>query len=188
MTLYVNCCARKNSRTDALAKFLLGKIDSSFVEINLEKENLRPLSEATIQKRTELASKGDFSDEMFRYAKLFSQAEKIVVSAPFWDLSFPSALKVFIENIYVVGLVTKFDENGLPSGLCRAKELYYVSTAGGKFCAEFGFNYIKTLCQKYLGIQKVELISAEMLDIASADVEKIMEDAKKKIEKLIKKI
>ena len=185
MTLYVNCCARKNSRTDALAKFLLGKIDSGFLEINPEKENLRPLSEQTLQKRTELASKGDFSDEMFRYAKIFSQAEKIVVSAPFWDLSFPAALKIFIENIYVIGLVTKFNENGAPVGLCRAKELYYVSTAGGKFCADFGFNYIKTLCQKYLGIQEVKLIYAEMLDIAGANVEKIIEETKKKIEKLI---
>lgn len=185
MILYVNGCARKNSRTDALAKFLPGKIDSGFLEINPEKENLRPLSEQTLQKRTELASKGDFSDEMFRYAKMFSQAEKIVVSAPFWDLSFPAALKIFIENIYVVGLVTKFSENGSPVGLCRAKELYYISTAGGKFCADFGFNYIKTLGQKYLGIQEVKLIYAEMLDISGANVEKIIEETKKKIEKLI---
>ena len=48
----------------------------------------------------------------------------IVIGAPFWDLSFPAILKIFIENIYVTGLVTKFGENGKPVGLCKAKKLY----------------------------------------------------------------
>ncbi|MGN0730142.1 NAD(P)H-dependent oxidoreductase [Treponema sp.] len=182
MTLYINSCVRKESRTNELAEYLLKKIGSDFVEINLEKESLKPISEDYIKKRTELALKGDFSDEMFSPAKMFSQAETIVISAPYWDLSFPSALKVFIENIYVIGLVTKFSQDGNPVGLCRAKKLYYVSTAGGKFCADFGFDYIKTLCQKYLGINEVELILAEMLDVAGSDAKKIITAEKKRID------
>lgn len=181
MTLYINSCVRKNSRTDELSKYLLKKLDKDFIEINLEKENLKPISETYIQKRTELASKGDFSDEMFKFAKMFATADTIVISAPFWDLSFPSALKVFIENIYVVGLVTKFDENGKNIGLCKAKKLYYVSTSGGKFSSDFGFDYIKSLCQNCFGIKEVELIFAEMLDVFGFDAKKIIEDTKKQI-------
>lgn len=181
MTLYINSCVRKNSRTDELSKYLLKKIDKDFVEINLEKENLKPISETYIQKRTELSSKGDFSDEMFKFAKMFAAADTIVISAPFWDLSFPSALKVFIENIYVVGLVTKFDESGKNIGLCKAKKLYYVSTAGGKFSSDFGFDYIKSLCQNCFGIKDVEVIFAEMLDVFGFDAKKIIEDTKKQI-------
>lgn len=49
------------------------------------------------------------------------------------DLSFPARLKIYLENIYVTGIVSKYDENGRPRGLCRAERLYYVTTAGGPF-------------------------------------------------------
>ena len=49
---------------------------------------------------------------MFRYARQFAAADKIVIAAPLWDLSFPAQLKVYLENIYVTGIVTKYSDAG----------------------------------------------------------------------------
>lgn len=181
MVLYVNSCVRKKSRTDKLAKELLKKFNDDIVELKLEKENLQPYSEEMIEKRTALALKGEFSHEIFKWAQLFSSADLIVISAPNWDSSFPAVFKLFIENIYAVGLVTKYNEKGEPKGLCKAKKLYYVATSGGKFIPDFSYNYIENICKNCFGIKETELIFAEMLDIEGFDAEKILEDAELKI-------
>lgn len=181
MILYINSCVRKNSRTDKLAKVLLSKFDDEIVELKLEDEKLLPYSESMIEKRSELVSHGNFSDKIFKWANLFATADEIVISAPHWDLSFPAILKIFIENIYVTGLVTKFGENGKPVGLCKAKKLYYVATAGGKFIPDFSYNYIESLCKDYFGIKETELIFTQMLDVDGFDAEKIMADAIKEL-------
>ena len=48
-------------------------------------------------------------------------------------------------------------------------------TAGGIFVPEdFGYGYVKTLCQSFCGIKDVELISATGLDVYGADVSLIL--------------
>lgn len=90
---------------------------------------------------------------------------------------FPAQLKVYLENIYVTGIVTKYSEAGEPVGLCRASELYYVTTSGGPFDGRFGYDYWKTIAQDCFGIPTVKLLEAENLDIMGADAEKIVDDA-----------
>ena len=114
---------------------------------------------------------------MFRYARQFAAADRIVIAAPLWDLSFPAQLKVYLENIYVTGIVTKYSEAGEPVGLCRANELYHVTTSGGPFDGRFGYDYWKTIAQDCFGIPTVKLLEAENLDIVGADAEKIVDDA-----------
>ena len=181
MILYINSCVRKNSRTDKLARTLLSKFNDEIVELKLEEENLQPYSESMVEKRTKLVEQRNFSDDIFKWANLFASAEEIVISAPHWDLSFPAILKIFIENIYVTGLVTKFGENGSPVGLCKAKKLYYVTTSGGKFIPDFSYNYIESLCKNYFGIKETELIFAQMLDVVGFDSEKIITETINKI-------
>lgn len=43
--LYINACVRKNSRTRQLAEYLLSLFTGDIKEIDLQKENLTPLSE-----------------------------------------------------------------------------------------------------------------------------------------------
>ena len=121
MTLYINCCVREESRTKRLAKAVLHKLGGDFTELNLYEENLKPLDRETLNRRTALIEKGDYSDPMFDYAKQFANADTIVIAAPYWDLSFPSTLKIYIENIYVTGIVSAYDESGMPVGLCKAR-------------------------------------------------------------------
>ena len=104
--------------------------------------------------------------------------------APYWDLSFPAALKQYLELVNVVGITFGYSENGMPFGLCRAKRLFYVSTAGGHYVPPtFGFDYVKALAQNFYGIMDVRHIEAAGLDIAGADVEAIMAGAEASLSK-----
>lgn len=187
MILHINCCIRKNSRTNFLANALIEKINNKDIvtETKLCNEKLLPLNEKSLNYRSELIEKGQYNDSIFDYAKNFANADIIVISAPFWDLSFPALLKIYFENIYVTGIVSKYDGNGQPKGLCKAKKLYYVTTAGGLYCPKYSFGYIKELSIKYFGIKEVKLIMAEMLDIEGNNPQDILDNAIKDLNKNI---
>ena len=178
--LFIDACVRENSRTRRLAEELIKRIGGDVTRLDLEKEGLVPLGREELALREAFIAAGDYSDPMFRYAKLFSEADAIVAAAPYWDLSFPSSLKVFIERAAVIGLTFGYDESGAPKGLCRAKKLWYVTTMGGAGLPyDFGYGYIKAVCESYYGIPEFELVSAEGLDIVGNDEDSILNDAAK---------
>ena len=176
MTLYINCCPRQDSRTDRLARALLRSL-GDFEELRLYDEPLRPLDAQRLKLRDTLLSRGDLQGNLFRYARQFAAADQIVIAAPFWDLSFPAQLKIYLENIYVTGIVSRYDEMGQPVGLCKAEKLYYVTTAGGPYDGRYSYEYLKSLATDFFGIPAVELLMAEMLDIVGNDAEDILQNA-----------
>ena len=176
--LYVNACVRKESRTRRLAEILLAKLGRPVEEIRLEDIAFPAVSEEYLSIRDQRISEGAFQDPLFALARQLSGAEDIVIAAPYWDLSFPAVLKQYLEQITVVGITFKYSEEGIPVGLCRAKRLFYVTTAGGFYAPEeYGFGYVKALAQNYYGIQDVRKIEALGLDINGADVNAIMASA-----------
>ncbi len=182
MILFINACIRKESRTKRLAEALLEKLGGECEELDLSKDKFYPLDAAALEKRNELTAQKRLDDEMFEPARRFASADTVVIAAPYWDMSFPASLKAYIENICVMGIASCYDENGAPKGLCRAKKLYYVTTAGGKYFGEFSYEQIKSLAVFYFGIPEVKLIFAENLDIYGNDPEKILTDAINAIE------
>jgi len=181
--LFVNACVRENSRTKILANYLLTKIGENIEEINLNNEKPLPFDRELLNKRDALLKKGDLNNEIFSYALRFANADQIVIAAPMWDFSFPSLLKSFIEHISVSGIAFKYTDNGI-KGLCKAKRLYYVTTMGGYNPTDFGFGYVKALCQTLYGIDDVRLIKAEGLDIIGNNVTTILKKAKAQIDEL----
>lgn len=173
MTLYINCCPRKDSRTDRLARALLATM-GEYEELRLYEEPIRAMDPQRLPHREELLARGELDDGIFRYARQFAAAERIVVAAPYWDLSFPAQLKIYIENVYATGIVTRYDAAGRPEGMCRAEELIYVTTSGGPFDGRFGYGYLKTLAEDYFGIPATRLLLAEGLDIRGNDPEAIL--------------
>lgn len=176
MVLYINCCPRKESRTKRLANAVLQKL-GEYEEVNLYEAVLLPIDENRIKERNSLLESGKLDAEEFKLARQFASADEIVIAAPFWDLSFPAKLKLYIENIYITGIVSSYDENGMPKGLCNAERLYYVTTSGGPFDGRYSFDYFRTLCIDYFNIPEVKLIKAEMLDVVGFDPEEIIEKA-----------
>ena len=175
MILFVNACAKKDSRTKKIADSLLSKLGTNIKEIKLYDIEFPKTDEDFLKWSDSCIASKDFSNKYFDFAKDFSSADKIVIAAPYWDLSFPAVLKQYIEHINVLGLTFEYTEDGFPKGLCKSKSLYYVMTAGGNYVPEeFGFGYIKALANNFYGINDVELIKATGLDIVGADAAAIV--------------
>lgn len=182
--LYINACVRgEESRTGRIARALIGRIyeaeraaggDARVIERRLAEEGRLPLDGAALAKRSALLAVGALSDAEFADAREFATADEIVIAAPFWDMGFPAVLKVYLERIYAIGIVSRYGEDGVPVGLCRAGRLLYVTTAGGPFDGRYSFDYLSDLATRCFGIGKTELFVAEGLDIDGADVEGIV--------------
>lgn len=181
--LFINACVRGESRTKKLAEKLLEKLNRPVEEVRLEEINFPIVDEDFLNMRDRLISEGSLDIPVFKLARQFSEAETIVIAAPYWDLSFPAVLKQYFEQVNVVGITFRYTEEGIPEGLCKADRIFYVSTAGGIYVpTEFGFGYVKALAQGYYGIGDVRLIEAVGLDIYEADIEAILEEAEETIE------
>ena len=178
MKLFINACVRKNSRTRRLAETHMGEDRQAWKEVYLPAIDFPKVDEAFLTWRDACIQSGDYSSPVFDLAKDFAAAEEIVVAAPFWDLSFPATLKQYFEQVCVLGLTFYYAEDGEPRGLCRAKKLTYVTTAGGPiYSPDYGYGYVRALATTFFGIKETELVRVENLDIIGADVEALMNAA-----------
>ena len=181
--LLIDAAVRADSRTRELAAYLIQRLGGSAEALRLDDEKLPPLTEPRLAWREECCRRKDFSDPYFAYAGQFAAADIIVIAAPFWDGSFPAVLKKYIETICVQNLVFRYAEAGQPQGLCRAKKLYYVTTAGGPiFDDAYGFGYLDSLARTMFGIPETKCFRAEGLDLDGADTARILAEARERID------
>ncbi len=185
MILYINACVREKSRTRRLAEYLLTKLGGPVREARLSDIAFPAADQKFLDLRDELLGRGELDHSIFEQARLFAAADIIVVAAPYWDLSFPAALKQYFEQVNAIGVTFTYSNDGIPVGMCRAKCLYYVTTAGGPLLSdEYGFGYVKALAEEFYHIPEMKLIKAEGLDIVGADVEAIMRQTERYIDSL----
>ena len=186
MILFINACVRASSRTRRLAEYLLRTLGETPEEVKLAETEFSPTDERFLALRDALTEKGDFSHPVFAQARQFAAADTIVIAAPYWDLSFPAVLKQYFERVNAVGVTFSYSPEGVPVGLCKAKRLYYVTTAGGPILSqEYGFGYVKALAEGFYHIPETHLIQAEGLDIVGADVEAILRQAERGIDRML---
>ena len=184
MKLFINAWVRGESRTRQLAEAVMAGDREAYREVYLPAISFPEVDEAFINWRNGCVSRGDYASPVFDLAKDFAAAEEIVIAAPFWDLSFPATLKKYLEQICVVGITFFYNDQDMPQGLCRAKRLTYVTTAGGPIFDEaFGYGYVKALATTFFGIPETRIIKAENLDIRGADVEGILQKVMEGIDK-----
>ena len=182
--LYINACVRQNSRTKRLADCLISCLEGETEEIRLENMDFGVSDESFIKERIWLLAKGEYDHPMFSLARTFAAADLIVIAAPYWDLSFPAALKQYFEKVNAIGITFFYDEAGQPRGLCKARKLYYVTTAGGPIDSDaFGYGYVKALAETFYGIPETERISLENLDLDGADAEAMLREAVRSLRK-----
>ena len=181
--LFVDSCItnKQESRTKKLCEAYLEKYCAEQTEeINIEKVVLAdriilPITAEKLSERDKLISMGHLDHPMFELARKFAEADYIVIGAPYWDLSFPALLKVYIGNIMVNTLTFRYGDHG-QEGLCKAEKLVYITTAGGYIGEKnHGYYYIRDIAND-LGIKSTEFISAEGLDIAENDADAILND------------
>ena len=177
--LFINACPRPDSRTQELAQHVLSKLEGKVEKLRLFDEQIHPLDVAGMEERDRAVREGDWNAPILRYARQFAAADTIVVAAPYWDLLFPAVVRTYFEATTVTGVTFRYTPEGFPEGMCRAKRLIYVTTAGGPIGEyNLGFDYVRALATLYYGIPEVKCFTAEFLDIVGADVPAIMAKAK----------
>ena len=179
MLLVIDCCLRgDDSATRAYYQAFLKTAGNQDVQVvRLDQLNLVPLDGRTLKKRDKLIAAQDYENEMFCLARQFKEADEVLIAAPFWDLSFPSMLKVYLEQIMVNGLTFGYNEQGQCVGFCRAGRMLYFSTCGGFYGERhLGYEYVKNLVHM-LGISECVPYIVEGLDIDPGQRDRIVAQA-----------
>lgn len=189
--LYIDCCVRgEQSRTRTLAEAFLAALNRrggvAIERLTLMDEPLIPFQNGFFWQRERLIEAGELNHPRFRYAHQFQQADRIVIAAPLWDLSFPALLKVYIENISVQGITFDCDEKNGCYGICRAEKLLFFTTRGGALEGDpmdNGTKYLGDLA-KFFGIPRFDAVAADGLDLGLEPVEDILSRAVARAEEI----
>lgn len=163
----------------------LRSADCRLTTVVLEETTMHPLSGEALAKREEAVAAGDFSGPEFEMARTFAAADEVVIAVPYWDMSFPASLKLYVEQLCVNKLTFCYTDKGIPCGLTNIRSAVYFTTSGGYIgSSNFGFDYIKGVFSTLFGIADIRFFSAEGLDIYGNDPEQILADAIKNIDQL----
>lgn len=188
MILFIDACVRKESRTRRLARRLLKRLaeerGGEVLCLPLDGLRMEEMNEEFLERRETLVREGK-SGGPLAPAERFAQADTVLIAAPYWDLSFPAVLKQYLEQVNVCGVTFRYNEQGIPESLCRAKDLWYVTTAGGPILSDGpGFGYVRLLAETFYHIPRIEQVKAEGLDIWGADAEAILREVEERIDQL----
>lgn len=165
--VFVNACIRGcQSRTLYIAKKLLAELEDRYeiAEIDLSDSSILPVTQ------NDYLSRGNdgLSAEDIKNGRLIAEADRIVIAAPFWDMSFPSVLKAFFEHISAPELTFVNTEDGNTKGICRAEKLLYITTRGMEIETDSpldqGTSYLRALGWLW-GFGEVYPVAAKGLDV-----------------------
>ena len=181
--LFVNACMRgpERSRTWKLCRSFLEDCKKRWPEAEIRERDLTkaslPVLTAELDDRRHQRFSEDPRDPMFNPAHEVAQADLVVIGAPYWDLTFPAALKVYLEWASMLGITFRYTQEGEQVGVSRARELVYLTTSGGSLEGQnYGFDYLKGLAAMF-GIPSARCLAAQELDIQGNDPEAILQEA-----------
>ncbi len=180
--LFVNACPRgADSRTLRLARTFLEALTSRLpgcdvIEEALYPPTLAPVDAALLARKEALCDRRAWNDPLFGPAVRLQSADMVVIAAPYWDLAFPSALKLWVEHCYVRNLTFHY-EGSRCVGMCRGRRAVYLTTAGSPIGEnDWGAGYMRAVLRA-LGIPRFAALSAQGLDLAENDAEALLRDA-----------
>ena len=154
-------------------------------ERDLTRAELPVMTAELSRRREELAAEGR-EDPLLLPAREMARADLVVVGAPYWDLGFPAALKVYLEWASLNNVTFRYTDGGKQEGLSRCADLIFITTGGGPIQGKnFGYDYLKAL-SSMLGIRRTHCVTAENLDVQGNDVNAILDRAKEALDKLAK--
>ena len=96
--MLIDACMRDEvSRTRRILGPLVAELEKRYeIEtVRLDGEDYSSVGRRVLAER----SGGYVPEETVALARRLAAADRIVIAAPFWDMSFPAILKVFIENM-----------------------------------------------------------------------------------------
>ena len=167
--VYIDCCMKQDSRTRRIADPIIDELSKKYEieHIRLEESAYPAVDSRILDERASGYVPGEYADT----ARKIAAADRIVIAAPFWDMSFPGILKLFIENMSLFGIT--FSSNDKECfGLCRCKKLLYITTRGMDIHTgdplEQATPYLKAISFLW-GLGEVITVSAENMDYSTPE-------------------
>ena len=160
---------RQGSRTKQIADDLIGQLANRYqIEtISITNTTYPTVNNSILNDR----SQGIVPEEYVQIARRIAQASRLVIAAPFWDMSFPSALKVFIENMSLFGVTFNSDATHC-YGLCKCQKVLYITTRGMDIPTghplEQATPYIKAISYLW-GLGEVITVAAQNIDYSTPE-------------------
>ena len=169
--LYIDACIRnEESRTKKIATPIVEALKEKYAvdTLVLNELKLEVVKEELIQKR----NSGDIEPVVMSWAEMVRDADRIVIAAPFWDMSIPAALKVFFELCSIFDVTFKSDDKTC-YGNCRAEKMLFITTRGMDIATgdvlEQATSYLKALSWLW-GIGPLQVVVAQNMDYVSEEV------------------
>ena len=114
----------------------------------------------------------------------FLAADVIVLGAPMYNFGIPSQLKAWIDRVAVAGRTFRYTPDG-PQGLAGGRKLIVAATYGGEHPVESGRNFVEPYLRQlfgFLGIDDIEFVDAEGLNISPEQRTSALDAAHRRIE------
>ena len=191
--LFINACMRggEKSRTEGLCRGFLERWkvcnpDAEILERDLTGADLPVMTAQYSTQRDAAVEERDWDSPLLAAAREVAEADLVVIGAPYWDLSCPAALKVYLEWASTLGVTFRYNEQGRLVGMSKAEKLLYITTGGGLIQGQnYGFEYVKAL-GAMLGISTAECVVAEFLDVLGGPGEENLKKARAELAELAK--
>jgi FMN-dependent NADH-azoreductase len=179
--IVIDSCMRAESRTklilDAAVAELSKRYEVEIIDVN--SVGLPPLDNVTYVDQRE---NGNIPPLAVEIARKVAACDRLVVAAPFWDMSFPAILKSFFENISLFD-ITFTDDGTTCSGLCKCEKVLYITTRGMDIKTgdplEQGSLYLTALSFLW-GLGEVITVAATNMDYLSPEELALRIEAAKK--------
>lgn len=168
--LYIDACIRNGeSRTKRIATPIVEALKEKYevTTLILNELKLEVVQEELIGKR----NGGDIDPVVMSWAEMVRDADRIVIAAPFWDMSIPAALKVFFELCSIFDVTFKSNDKTC-YGNCKAEKMLFITTRGMDIATgdvlEQATSYLKALSWLW-GIGPLQVVAAQNMDYVSAE-------------------
>ncbi|GAA0094235.1 FMN-dependent NADH-azoreductase [Clostridium perfringens] len=162
--------------------------EDEIITLDLYKENIDFLRADDLGKLFGPKDEESKNNSILKYAYQFADADKYIIAAPMWNLSFPAILKAYIDYVSVSGITFKYTAEG-PVGLLNNKKAVHIVSRGGGYDNspyEMGDRYLRTILG-FFGIKEIETIAIDNLDVMGVNVEEKVEEGIEKATSLAKK-
>ena len=167
----INACVRQEeSRTLRIAEPIIGALSKRYDTVRYdlpEMDGIVPLTPNLYAGR----GRGEVLSWALTAAREIAGADRILIAAPFWDMSFPSVLKCFFEQTSLFD-VTFTDTGKTCIGLCKAPKVLYITTRGMDIATgskrEQATPYIKAIGSLW-NLGELTTISARNVDYSTPE-------------------
>lgn len=168
--IVIDACMRDGeSRTKKILTPLVAELAKRYeIEtITLDTDLYQAVGRKTLAER----GSGYVPERIVEQAKRVAAADRLVIAAPFWDMSFPAIVKVWVENMSLFNITFR-DAGTHFEGLCRCQKLLYVTTRGMNVATDGPLDgatpYFRALSALW-GLGEVTTLAAANMDYLSAE-------------------